>query len=380
MTRSHHTVTVVGSRAYIFGGWTNGASLASADIHSISLGTSTTETEPPEYQVLPAIPANEGGPIPSARHSHAACALGKNIAVYGGCAEDGSLVDDGHRIWTYDTEKLTWDRIEPTSHPERTPPQRSEAKLFQHNGNLVLYGGKGSGGSALVDAWHFDCSTKVWNQLPSAPAASTSAALFGDILYVISGSDDLSSRIHILEVKLYSPQSLTWKTLSFPTNPLTPGPRPRENGGLAPVTTGYGRNYLLYFLGDRHASPSKVGDGETASGENAAPGQWSDMWTFQLPSSDVEFKATTAAAEAVKPAKLKDQIRTKLGADTGNASWAEAEVQPPGDIQKHEGKLHPGPRSHFGYCQTVDGRSVVIWGGLDAKGQQQGDGWIVQLH
>lgn len=364
----------MGSRAYIFGGWTSRASIASTDIHSISLATSTAE-----YQVLPAIPANEGGPTPSARTNHAACALGNRIVVYGGCNANGHLVDNDNGLWVYDTEKLSWDRLEPASHPERCPPQRSDAKLFQHDGNIILFGGKGSSGSALADVWHFDCSTKTWNQLPSAPVATTSAALFGDILYLISGSDNLSSRVHILEVKLYSQQPLTWKTLPFPTNPLTPGPKPRENGGLVPITTGHGRNYLLYFLGDRRDFPSKIGDGETSLNEDVAPAQWSDMWTFQLPSSDVDFKATTALNEAIKPAKIKDYIRTKLGVDTGDSSWAEVEVQPPGDIQGHEGKLHPGPRSHFGYCQAADGRSVVIWGGLDAKGQEQGDGWAIQL-
>ncbi|RYO89247.1 hypothetical protein DL766_004555 [Monosporascus sp. MC13-8B] len=342
LMRSHHSVTVVGSKAYIFSGRISQTDIASTDVHSIALTAIVT----PEYQVLPAIPAYQGGHIPSARQGHAACAHGSSIAV------------------------LVWDNLEPAVHPERVPVQRTEAKLFSCAGNLVLYGGKDSSGSALADTWHFDRSTKTWNQLPSAPVGTTSAALVANTLYLISNSDDLSGRVHTLGIKQYSEQLPTWTTLSFPTNPLTLGPKLRENGGLVPVTTGYGRNYLLYFFGDRR---------DSASGESDQPPQWSEMWTFQLPSSDLEFKAITTVDETIKPAKVKDQIRPKVGTDTGDSSWAEVELQSPGDIQERQGKAHPGPRSHFGYCQAADGRSAVMWGGLDAKGKQHGDGWVIQL-
>ncbi|KAL7622618.1 hypothetical protein AAE478_008131 [Parahypoxylon ruwenzoriense] len=198
---------------------------------------------------------------------------------------------------------------------------------------------------------YFDCFTITWSQLPHTPAVITSAAISGDTLHVISSFDVLSS-----------------ETISFPTNPLIPRPRSRSNSGLVPVTTGYGRNYLLYFFSDRQGSVEK---GDLL--------QWSDLWTFQLPSGDLEAKATSSIAEAIKPAKIKDQIRTKLGADTGSSSWAEVEVQPPGDLQAHESKIHPGPRSSFGCDVTFDGRSVVLWGGSDAKAELEGNGWIIGL-
>ena len=323
--------------------------------------------------------ADEGGETPAPRYSHAACALGSSVAIMGGRGEDGNLVSDGHKVWLYNTEKQAWTTLEPAAHLERAPPPRCEAKLFQHDGNLVLYGGKDAHGSGLTDAWHFDTSAKTWNRLPTAPVATTNAALAGDILYLISGSDNLSSRVHILEVKLYAEQPPNWKTLSFPTNPLTPGPRPRENGGLVPVTTGFGRNFLLYFLGARQELTKSDHAGASWADDDVSL-KWGDVWTFQLPSGDIEFKATSTIKEAIKPAKIKDHIRTKLGVDTGNASWAEADVQPLEHDERDEGKINPGPRSHFGYCQTTDGKSVVLWGGLDAEDRRYGDGWIIQLH
>ncbi|OTA56610.1 hypothetical protein K449DRAFT_387354 [Hypoxylon sp. EC38] len=363
LTRSHHTLTVIGDKAYIFGGQTSQRQLATNNIHSVALPTASNDA--PEYQILPAIAPEKDDPVPVPRMRHSACALINFVAVYGGCNEAGNVLEEGAKIWLYNTESLSWEILEPVSHPERMPPSRSDGRLLAYSGNLILLGGRDANAEALRDVWHFNCSTKTWSQLPHTPAIVTSAAIAEDTLYGISGSDMLSSEVHYLDVKMYAEKPPTWKTISFPTNPLVPGPRPRSNGGLIPVTTGYGRNYLLYFFGDR--------EGEVKKGDLL---QWSDLWTFQLPSSNLEV---TSMAEAIKPAKIKDQIRTKLGADTGDYSWAEVEVQPPGDLQAHEGKIHPGPRSSFGYDVTVDGRSVVLWGGSNAVGEAEGDGWIIRL-
>ncbi|CAJ2504755.1 Uu.00g121490.m01.CDS01 [Anthostomella pinea] len=368
LARSHHTVTIVDKKAYIFGGQTSPDTLATNNIHAVALpikGAAATT----EYQVLPAIAAEKDtGAVPEARSKHAACALGTRVAVYGGCDEAGKVIDEGSKVWLYDTEKLAWESLKADSHPERVPSARAQASLLAHDGNLVLYGGVDSNGSALTDVWHFDCLTKVWNQLPHAPAATTSAAIAQDTLYLVAGTDNLSSEVHHLDIKLFAEQPPTWGSTSFPTNPLAPGPKARDNGGVVPVSTGFGRNYLLYFFGDRQ--------GDAANGDLL---QWSDLWTFQLPSSQPEMKASWNMAEAIKPAKIKDQIRTAFGADTGGSSWAEVEVQVPGDLQASEGKAHPGPRGSFGYDVTADGKSVVLWGGINAEGKPAGDGWIIEL-
>ncbi|KAI0844219.1 hypothetical protein F5Y00DRAFT_274385 [Daldinia vernicosa] len=366
LTRSHHTLTVVGNKAYIFGGQMSQGELAINCIHYIALPKASTAVA--EFQVLPAISSKKGGLVPKPRTKHSACALNNRVAIYGGCDEAGNVLDEGPIIWLFDVERLTWSTLKSSNHPERTPPPRSEARLLAHDGNLILVGGINSSGEALADVWHYNCSTEIWNQLPHTPAVVTSAAISGDTLYAISNSDTLGSEVHYLEIQPCTEPASTWRTISFPMNPLRPGPRPRSHGGLIPITTGYGRNYLLYFFGDRK--------GEAEKRDLL---QWSDLWTFQLPSSDLEAKATTPVKEAIKPAKIKDQIRSKLGADTGASSWTEVEVQPPGDLKAHEGKVHPGPRSSFGYDITADGRSVVLWGGCNATGGSEGDGWIIEF-
>ncbi|KAI1810121.1 hypothetical protein GGS20DRAFT_225670 [Poronia punctata] len=367
LARSNHTLTIIGPKAYIFGGQSNDGQLVTNDIHCISLPAKDDPT--PEYRVIPAIPATPDGPVPAARTQHSGCALGKRIVIHGGCDEKGTLIDEGPQLWTFDTENNSWGLLEPSSHPERTPPPRRRGTLLPHDGNLILYGGVDSNESALTDVWHFDSSNRVWNQLPPAPVAVRSAAIDGDILYIIDTTDTFRCKVHSLDVKLYQQQPPTWKSFPIPTNPFTPGPKPREDGALLLVTTGYGRKYLLYFFGERLGSAEK--DGELR--------QWSDLWTFQLPSSDVEVKATSSIADAIKPAKIKDQIRSKFGADTGTSAWAEVAVQVPGDIGGHDGKIHPGPRSCFGYDVTQSGNSIVLWGGTSADGTVQGDGWMIEL-
>ncbi len=173
-----------------------------------------------------------------------------------------------------------------------------------------------------------------------------------------------------------------WTTLPFPTNPLTPGPRPRKGAGLAPVTTGNGREYLLYFLGEKALpspdTPEKEEEKEKEE-ENEketkpstpAPTFWSDTFSYQVP------------AVPITAAGIKDATRQAMGIATGEDTWAEvkveARVESP-EKMEGEGKAHPGPRGWFASC-AVPGQQggVVLWGGVNGKGETEGDGWLVDV-
>ncbi|KAF2169768.1 hypothetical protein M409DRAFT_64781 [Zasmidium cellare ATCC 36951] len=375
LARANHTLTVVQGKAYVFGGETASDKLASNEIHAVTLEHSD-EIPRFDYSVLPALAddIDEGsGRVPAARSKHAACQLNVCVAVFGGVDESGKLVDRDPIVWLFVTAKSSWQALEDVS-GGIAPSQRSNAKLFEANNNLVLFGGIDENGQELKDVWHFHYATRVWTPLPSAPVATSNAAVSGNTLYLISSSDNMSSDAHELNFSNF--ESAEWKSTSFPTNPLTPGPRPRVGGGLLPVSTGFGRNYLLYFFGARQNPHTS----ETTSPQDTEdPTQWADMWSYQVESSQPEVKATTNITEALKPSKIKDAIRSKLGYDTGNHSWAEVEVLPPGDLTTGEGKVHPGPRAYFGSDMASDGKSVVVWGGLNAKGEREGDGWLITL-
>jgi hypothetical protein len=84
----------------------------------------------------------------------------------------------------------------------------------------------------------------------------------------------------------------------------------------------------------------------------------------------------------LRPAALKDSIRSAFKADPGTNAWAEVDVQPPA-LEKlgdgESGKVHPGPRAYFGCDVLKDRSTVMIWGGVNAKGEREGDGWLVSL-
>ncbi|KAK4612315.1 hypothetical protein CLAFUW4_13021 [Fulvia fulva] len=372
LLRSNNSINVVGHRAYIFGGELDGK-LAGNEMHSINL-QHTEKPEEPEsaYSILPAIADEiDGDGLPAPRTKHAASHLNICVAVFGGVDEDGKLVDRDSTLWLYVTAKSAWQRFD-AEESGVAPVQRHSAKLFEHNNNLVLYGGIDAEGQELKDVWHFNYSSRKWTPLASAPVSTLNAALVEGTLHLIHSNEPMSSDVHTLNTT--NPEKAEWQTHSFPINPLAPGPRPRVGGGLVPVSTGYGRNYLLYFFGARQ-NPSTH---ETKSpNETEDPTQWSDLWTYQVGSSKPEAKVTTSLADAIKPAAIKDAIRSKLGYDTGSHSWAEVEVQPPEDLPEGEGKVHPGPRAYFGYDVTGDGHQVVMWGGMNAKGEREGDGWLI---
>lgn len=186
--------------------------------------------------------------------------------------------------------------------------------------------------------------------------------------------------MHFLPLNPKSDEEKSWHTVPFPTNPLTPGPLPRIHAGLLPVSTGYGRQYLLYLFGAQPATITESMQASSDEGAKYAPAPFfTDLWTYQLPSSNPEVKATTNIYEAMKPAKIKDAIRGALGVDSGKHSWHEVEVLPPADLVVPAGKVHPGPRSSFACDVMKDKRSVVIWGGVNPKGEREGDGWVIRL-
>ena len=259
--------------------------------------------------------------------------------------------------------------------PEDTPTQKKPAARFDHHlfvdtrqDILVLHGGKtGATGSKNNETWLFDFDSHAWTELPSAPGPASDAAFVEGTLYTITGLSDVDSEIHMLNIGASAAErealnAASWQTVSFPTNPLAPGPRPREGSALIPVTTGMGRHYLVYFFGCRQDSA-----GASSSRETEQHPFYSDMWTLQLPT------------KGIKPTTIKDAIREKLpGVQAGTFSWAEVELQPTEQVS-HEGKVHPGPIGFFGADACHDGRNVVLWGGVNAKGDKEADGWILKL-
>lgn len=417
LARSNHSLTIVGHRAYIFGGEVADGKLASNDVHVVNLlkGDEAEKHGEAKYALLPAlevgatggeasgIRSERRGGVPVARARHAACALNICVAVFGGCDAEGEVVDEGGRVWLFNTAHSAWEVLEPRDGGREVPVARAEGKMFEHQNCLVLYGGRGKGSrTPLKDVWHFSYVERVWTRLPDSPEPASNASLADGTLHLLTSSSpasSLSGAIHSLIIphplELANPP--TWTSLSFPSNPLTPAPAPRLSGGLLPITTGHGRFYLLHFFGARLSPSTQTSRHATAAAASpldpsttSQPTQYADLWTLQLPStpssSAPAATTTSTVLEALRPAAIKDSIRGILGASTGTHGWAEADVVPP-DLETlgngEAGKVHPGPRAFFG-CDVLrqgegKGRTVVLWGGVNARGEREGDGWLIAL-
>ncbi|KAI4169190.1 MAG: hypothetical protein LQ343_005852 [Gyalolechia ehrenbergii] len=417
LPRSSHSIAVIAGKAYIFGGEDPSGKLADDNIHVIKLpAKKPSNVDDPEYKCLPSLSEEEDGKVPGPRTGHTACALGHRIYVFGGKGQDKQVLEENGKVWVFDTDTLRWNSLEPsTEDPYPSSRYQHSAVASEHplpntnvsdtasyteqikstvskipamigkaspprepHGSIIVCSGLSSSSGPLTDVWTFTVATKTWSAFPSISPMPfpPSLAFANQSLYILGGSSKVGNEIHYLQLQPSTyrdargtadldlkAKTSEWSTLPFPTNPLAPGPRPRKGAGLLPVTTGNGRLYLLYFMGE------KVSEAE----KGAQTEYWSDTWSYQIPAVDV------AAAG------IKDKTRSMMGISTGEGTWSEVKVVPneegSGGLET-EGKSHPGPRGWFASCalgKDFDGGGVVLWGGINAKGETEGEGWIVSV-
>ncbi|KAL8708925.1 MAG: hypothetical protein Q9220_006257 [cf. Caloplaca sp. 1 TL-2023] len=416
LPRSLHTITVVAGKAYIFGGEESPGKLADDNVHIITLPTKKpSNIGGSEYKCVPSLGEGDGDKIPGPRAGHTACAIGHRIYVFGGRREDQQPLQENGAMWMFDTETLRWSYLEPPPEdifpvphgrynhtsvaveyplPKEIPPDTSTytaqikatvSKIpaligkasppREPHGSIIICSGLSSANSApMKDIWTYTVAPNAWTHLPDLPALPfpPSVAYANHNLYMLGGASEVGNEIHHLQFSKDSQQipdmdlrcdPLEWQAVPFPSNPLAPGPRPRNGSGMLPVTTGNGRFYILYFLGE------KAPKGE----ETEKTEYWSDTWSYQIPA--VEIAA----------AGVKDKTRSAMGISTGEGTWCEVKVVPneegSGGIDT-EGKSHPGPRGWFASSalgQDFDGAGIILWGGINAKGETEGEGWIVSV-
>lgn len=269
----------------------------------------------------------------------------------------------------WDSETLRWAKIHAATQigKDLAPREGHAICVDEKQDILVLHGGRTASGHT-GEAWLYDFDAVAWTQLPSCPVAPLSSAFADGALYSISRDSEVGGSIHVLKLgsdaaERARPGALAWEKVDFPTSPLVPGPRSRAGGALVPISTGYGRHYLTCLFGQSE------GQGEGQGQENEHHTSYcADIWSLQIPS------------RGFNPAAVKDAIRDKLpgGVESGAYSWAEVEVVPTEQVE-HEGKVHPGPRAFFGASSCLEGKAVVFWGGVSAKGEQEADGWLLRI-
>lgn len=347
--------------------------------------------------------------VPMARAAHAATAIASNIFILGGRAPrlptddyEPSLIDEQGTVHVFSAIDNKWTTLIPnmslctsgvpeprtygsmtgSSHPL---PQSNFEVTSEAYGTLFLHGGYASGGKFLRDTWAFDVSSRAWSLWPTLPTPGveevagegriycTESRLwrvgdgFGKMSYLELSRDIANDFSGKSEIGV-TPKTGQWTTLSFGTtakaqiqgekHDSSPGPTtraddlpiPRKHAGFLPATTGAGREFLLYFMG------------EDAPGSTVP-----DIWTFQI------------AADKSSAALLKDKIRTAFGAATGEHQWARCDVV---QASKQEGEIErPQGLTAFAAESWTDfgGGAAVIWGGKDAHGDTKNEGWVLTV-
>ncbi|KAF2431572.1 hypothetical protein EJ08DRAFT_610606 [Tothia fuscella] len=352
LQRSAHTITVLNGKAYIFGGTTPGGDYASNDIHIVTLPDPSPASNK-EYQCIPPLSAQENGQLPPKMANHTACAIGDVILFYGGTENPSGFVEG---VWEFDTKTLRWTKGGEQEAGGAVPPTRHSHNAVVHQDAMIIHGGVSAKEEPLNDAWIFYTPFQGWTEMPSPPvsAQQSSLAVVDDVLYLIEHSTSHIDTIHRLQLKV---RDSVWQTITLPSSPEQPIPESRTGSQLIPISTGHGRNYILQLFGVKHTPL------ETLSSEQA---YLSDMWTLQLPSSSTSVT------------KLKDSTRETLNFFSGEFSWGKVEVVARDQEVASEGKSLPGPLAHFA-VSSIDDKTVLLWGGVDATGKTVGDGWLLKL-
>ncbi|KAJ7737879.1 galactose oxidase [Mycena maculata] len=187
-TMRAHTVTIVDTTAWLFGG---------CDDKECSRDIFCFDTGEPQC-ISPLLPWPETmqwtrpdtvGDVPPPSRAHTATLVDRKLVIYGG--GQGSTYYDS--VYVLDTVTRRWSR--PSVAGPTPPPRRAHTGVLYH-GKIYMFGG-GNGMTALNDVWTLDVSNMSkmrWEELqtvgrkPSHRGYHT-ANLIGNIMIVVGGSD-----------------------------------------------------------------------------------------------------------------------------------------------------------------------------------------------
>lgn len=201
------TCTAVGKRLVIFGGGDGPAYYNEVYV----LDTTNFRWSKPKI-------SNEKSP--SKRRAHTACLYKNGVYVFGG--GDGiRALNDIWRLDVSDPNKMSWRMINGPSYgnskssgnTKSTDPTRPRARGY-HTANmvgskLIIFGGS-DGGECFNDVWVYDVDTNLWRTVDismSFRRLSHTATIVGSYLFVIGGHDGNEYSNDVLLLNLVT---MTW--------------------------------------------------------------------------------------------------------------------------------------------------------------------------
>lgn len=270
--RVGHSSLLVGNAFIVYGGDTKIDESDVLDETLYLLNTSTRHWS----RALPA------GPRPSGRYGHSLNILGSKIYIFGGQVEGYFMNDlSAFDLNQLQSSNNRWEILLPGDTSPNTPKARTNHSVVTFNDKMYLFGGT-NGFQWFNDVWCYDPATNSWTQLDCigyipAPREGHAAALVDDVMYVFGGRTEEGTDLGDLAAFRISSQR--WYT--FQNMGPSPSPRSGHSmttvgksivvlGGepSSPTTTtkDLGIMYVLDTTKIRYPNDNQQGAQRTAQG------------------------------------------------------------------------------------------------------------------
>ncbi|KAI9703227.1 MAG: Negative regulator of mitotic exit [Candelina mexicana] len=233
--RVGHAALLVGNAFIVYGGDTKMDDKDTLDDTLYLLNTSTR-------QWSRAIPP---GPRPAGRYGHTLNILGSKIYIFGGQVEGYFFNDlvafdlNALQVTNNRWEMLILSSNDGGPPPGQIPPARTNHTVISWNDKLYLFGGT-NGAQWFNDVWAYDPRSNTWSQLDCIgyiPAAREghAAALVNDVMYIFGGRTEDGNDLG--DLAAFRISSRRWYTFQN----MGPSPSPRSGHSM----TAYGKQIVV---------------------------------------------------------------------------------------------------------------------------------------
>ncbi|KAK8138310.1 kelch-domain-containing protein [Apiospora sp. TS-2023a] len=229
--RVGHASLLVGNAFIVYGGDTKVDETDLLDETLYLLNTSTRQWS----RALPA------GPRPTGRYGHSLNILGSKIYIFGGQVEGYFMNDlaafDLNQLQAPNNRwEVLIENTDTAPSKGKVPPARTNHSMVTYNDKLYLFGGT-NGFQWFNDVWCYDPAVNQWTQLDCigyipVPREGHAAALVDDVMYVFGGRTEEGADLG--DLAAFRIASRRWYTFQN----MGPSPSPRSGHSMTTVGKG----------------------------------------------------------------------------------------------------------------------------------------------
>ncbi|CAI2360532.1 unnamed protein product [Moneuplotes crassus] len=211
---AYHTITVVGTTAYLIGGSSQGVD---------SMIDYTLDLETFNWTK---VKRDKNSPISIDEHS--STLVDNDIYIFGGNVAGFRSAE----MYTFNITNYKWKHIKPDN---KGPCARSSHSCVHSDGKLYIYGGKDEDTNKLNDLWEFDLKTQTWKEITitqDVPLSRSghSATVYKNFMIIFGGIHELTQELNDLEA--FDLKSKKW--YSVIEEKCSPTHSNLLNGGFSP--------------------------------------------------------------------------------------------------------------------------------------------------